>query len=180
MSPETSNMIRSIPVEKTQSTFSFPPLRLKIEELKDNGKIKFRRLCFQFVHKGGHLVLVAYKMDKKRRWMDLDESFEKKKEGEIISNFKTMQRLIMLEPDPDSKAVVLTYGEDDELMFPQLELSSKQIRRIIKKNKDGYIHFKPKPGVLNPDYVCYDVSTTDTANPCPPAPPPDSGTATPS
>ena len=54
--------------------------------------------------------------------MDLDESFEKKKEGEIISNFKTMQRLIMLEPDPDSKAVVLTYGEDDELMFPQLEL----------------------------------------------------------
>lgn len=182
MGPDTPETMQPASIGKSIDAFSFPPLRLEISKLKDeHGNLRFKRLCFQFLYKDGEFVLAAYELDKNRKWIGFEMNSAKKEKGKIDleKDLESAPDLIFLERDPDAAFEDFVQLIPDDFLFTQLEMTVGQIKRAIDQTTSGYLRFKPKPGKINPTYVSYDVALTETANPCPPAPPPDdAGTAT--
>lgn len=135
----------------TASNLVFPHLRIKIEEIKKLLKEdKFKRIYFHLQYKGGNnkFGLIAYEMGKAREWL------------------KFLPGLI--EEDPSFAGNELSTA--NQIVFGQLELTNKQLKKEVDVYESGYLNFTPKIIKINPEYISYDVGATET-NPSPPREP---------
>ena len=146
----------------------FPPLKVKREYFDFNFK-KVKRVYFQFYYEtsdgNNRFRLRAYAIGKKRKPV--------KKLTPIILE------VAEIKPPKDQKDYFFPRNEKaTELTLGQLELSNVQIKKLMKNVTSDFLLFTPREVQINPFCLVYDVTdgslmrTIETANPCPPAPPP--------
>jgi hypothetical protein len=146
-------------------TLFFPPLKVNIKKFKFNLK-EVKRVYFQFFFdsKDGNkrFRLLAYAFGEKRQ-----------RNGHI--------KPILLEVDESVNPDDYLFPKNEkatELFLGHLELSNLQIKKLIDEASGDYLQFTPRDLQINPFCMVYDVTngntltTTETANPCPPARPP--------